>query len=143
MASEQELQQQVDDLKDQAKQLLANGNGGNGTGLKGSKVVTYLYWTNFTFKMTEANQLLGDSNWEMWKTSFWVALMGAGYVAGAETNLTSIDEAKVATAIINNIKDGPMAIVASINKGTEMYAALKGAYGIRGIEQQVDLWTQL
>lgn len=63
MASEKELKQQVEELQDQVKQLLANGNktgdnGGNGNGIKGStKLATYLDWTSFTFKMTDENQL--------------------------------------------------------------------------------------
>lgn len=52
MAMEQEFNQQVDDLEDQVKPLLSNGNGG----AKGpTKTITYLDRVNFTFKITEAN----------------------------------------------------------------------------------------
>lgn len=149
MASEKELKQQVEELQDQVKQLLTNGNktgdnGGNGNGIKGStKLATHLDWTSFTFKMTDENQLQGDSNWEMWKTSFWVALKGAGFRNGDDGKLTEVDEAKIAGTIISNIKGSPLAVIAGIERGTEMYAALKRSYGSHGIEQKLELWTQL
>lgn len=95
---------------------------------------TYLDWAGFSFRMTDDNQLIGDDNWEMWKTSFWVAITGTGYQKGDEGQLTHIDEAKIAGAIVSNVKKGPLTVVAGLSKGTEMYYALNKAYGHHGID---------
>lgn len=109
---------------------------------KGKKT-THLDWSNHSFRMADENQLTGDDNWEMWKTAFWVALMSTGFTKDDVYKLTSIDDAKVANIIIGNIKDGPMAVVAGLVKGTDMYQALDEAYGHYSIDQQADLWTNL
>ncbi|RYP93463.1 hypothetical protein DL770_000347 [Monosporascus sp. CRB-9-2] len=67
---------------------------------------TYLDWKYFDFKLGEENRLRGSDNWEMWKTAFWVALMAIGYSDGNSAKLTPIDEAKLAAAVVANVKEG-------------------------------------
>ncbi|RYP21441.1 hypothetical protein DL765_002231 [Monosporascus sp. GIB2] len=79
----------------------------------------------------------------MWKTAVWVALMAVGYRDGDSAKLTQVDEAKLAAAVVANVKEGPMAVVAGLTKGTEMIKTLERSYGAKGIDQKMDLWTQL
>ncbi|RYP39569.1 hypothetical protein DL768_010703 [Monosporascus sp. mg162] len=79
----------------------------------------------------------------MWKTAVWVALMAIGYRDGDSAKLTRVDEAKLAAAVVANVKEGPMAVVTSITRGTEMIKVLERLYGARGVDQKMDLWTQL
>ncbi|RYP62850.1 hypothetical protein DL769_007144 [Monosporascus sp. CRB-8-3] len=79
---------------------------------------TYLDWTDLDFKLSEENRLRGSDNWEMWKTAVWVALMAIGYRDGDSAKLSHIDEAKLAAAVVANVKEGPMAVVTGLTKGT-------------------------
>ncbi|RYP82356.1 hypothetical protein DL769_001681 [Monosporascus sp. CRB-8-3] len=81
---------------------------------------TYLDWTDLDFKLSEENRLRGSDNWEMWKTAVWVALMAIGYRDGDSAKLSHIDEAKLAAAVVANVKEAPMAVVTGLTKGTEM-----------------------
>ncbi|RYP42709.1 hypothetical protein DL768_010298 [Monosporascus sp. mg162] len=96
-----------------------------------------------SFDLDEENRLRGSDNWEMWKIAFWVALMAIGYRDGDSAKLTRTDEAKLAAAVIANVKEGPMAVVAGLTKGTEMFKTLERSYGAKGIDQQMDLWIHL
>ncbi|RYP28377.1 hypothetical protein DL767_007249 [Monosporascus sp. MG133] len=78
----------------------------------------------------------------MWKTAVCVALMAIGYRDGDSAKLTHIGEAKLAAAVIGNVKEGPL-VVTGLTKGTEMIKVLERSYGARGINQKMDLWTQL
>ncbi|RYP42708.1 hypothetical protein DL767_000077 [Monosporascus sp. MG133] len=104
---------------------------------------TYLDWRYFDFKLGEENRFRGSDNWEMWKTAVWVALMAIGYRDGDSARLTPVDEAKLAAAVVANVKEGPMAVVAGLTKGTEMVKVLERLYGTKGIDQKMDLWIQL
>ncbi|RYP53056.1 hypothetical protein DL768_001911 [Monosporascus sp. mg162] len=79
----------------------------------------------------------------MWKTAFWVALASIGYTGSNSDRFTATDEARMATNVITNVKDGPMAVISGLTKGTVMLRALEKAYGSKGIDEQFDLWTQL
>ncbi|RYP14730.1 hypothetical protein DL765_006200 [Monosporascus sp. GIB2] len=85
-----------------------------------SKKDTHLDWKDFEFRLSEENRLRGSDNWEMWKTAVWVALMAVGYRDGDSAKLTQVDEAKLAAAVVANVKEGPMAVVAGLTRGTEM-----------------------
>ncbi|RYP91094.1 hypothetical protein DL770_002798 [Monosporascus sp. CRB-9-2] len=50
---------------------------------------------------------------------------------------------KLAAAVVANVKEGPMAVLTGLTKGTEMIKVLKRLYGAKGIDQKIDLWTQL
>ncbi|RYP89150.1 hypothetical protein DL769_000198 [Monosporascus sp. CRB-8-3] len=104
---------------------------------------THLDWKYFDFKLSEENRLRGSDNWEMWKTAIWVALMAIGYRDGDSAKLSHIDEAKLAAAVVANVKEAPMAVVTGLTKGTEMIKVLERSYGAKGIDQKMDLWTQL
>ncbi|RYP77056.1 hypothetical protein DL771_001346 [Monosporascus sp. 5C6A] len=104
---------------------------------------TYLDWKYFDFKLSEENRLRGSDNWEMWKTAFWVALMAIGYRDGDSAKLSRIDEAKLAAAVVANVKEGPVAVATGLTRGTEMIKASERLYGTKGIDQKMDLWTQL
>ncbi|RYP70288.1 hypothetical protein DL769_005033 [Monosporascus sp. CRB-8-3] len=81
---------------------------------------TYLDWKDFDFKLSEESRLRGNDNWEMWKTAVWIALMAVGYRDGDSAKLSHIDEAKLAAAVVVNVKEAPMAVVTGLTKGTEM-----------------------
>ncbi|RYP71216.1 hypothetical protein DL769_004730 [Monosporascus sp. CRB-8-3] len=68
---------------------------------------TYLDWKDFDFKLSEENRLRGSNNWEMWKTAVWVALMAVRYRDGDSAKLSHIDEAKLAAAVVANVKKPP------------------------------------
>ncbi|RYP91409.1 hypothetical protein DL770_002454 [Monosporascus sp. CRB-9-2] len=104
---------------------------------------TYLGWKHFDFKLSEKNRLRGSDNWEMWKTASWVALLAIGYHDGDSVKLTRTDEAQLAAAVIANVKEGPMAVVAGLTKGIEMFKTLERSYGAKGIDRQMDVFSQL
>ncbi|RYP64555.1 hypothetical protein DL769_006632 [Monosporascus sp. CRB-8-3] len=68
---------------------------------------THLDWKYFDFKLSEKNRLRGSDNWEMWKTAIWVALMAIGYRDGDSAKLSHIDEAKLAAAVVANVRKPP------------------------------------
>ncbi|RYP43799.1 hypothetical protein DL769_011517 [Monosporascus sp. CRB-8-3] len=76
-------------------------------GNAGKKKDTYLDWTDLDFKLSEESRLRGSDNWEMWKTAVWVALMAVGYRDGDSAKLSHIDEAKLAAAVVANVKKPP------------------------------------
>ncbi|RYP47817.1 hypothetical protein DL768_006174 [Monosporascus sp. mg162] len=99
-----------------------------------NKKDTYLDWKYFDFKLSEENRLRGSDNWEMWKTAVWVALMAIRYRDGNSAKLTHVDEAKLAAAVVANVKEGPMAVVTGITKGTGMIKVLERSYEARGVD---------
>ncbi|RYP82466.1 hypothetical protein DL769_001659 [Monosporascus sp. CRB-8-3] len=68
---------------------------------------THLDWKDFDFKLSEENRLRGSDNWEMWKTAVWVALIAVGYRDGDSAKLSHIDKAKLAAAVVANVKKPP------------------------------------
>ncbi|RYP63775.1 hypothetical protein DL770_009300 [Monosporascus sp. CRB-9-2] len=104
---------------------------------------TYLDWKYFDFKLSEKNRLQGSNNWEIWKTAVWVALMAVGYRDGDSAKLTYVDKAKLAAAVVANVREGPMAVVTGFTKGTEIIKVLERLFAAKGIDQKMDLWTQL
>ncbi|RYP10333.1 hypothetical protein DL765_008143 [Monosporascus sp. GIB2] len=85
-----------------------------------SKRDIHLDWKDFESRLSEENRLRGSDIWEMWKTAVWVALMAIGYRDGDSAKLTQVDEAKLAAAVVTNVKEGPMAVVTGFARGTEM-----------------------
>ncbi|RYP68069.1 hypothetical protein DL769_005602 [Monosporascus sp. CRB-8-3] len=79
---------------------------------------THLDWKYFDFKLSEKNRLRSNDNWEMWKTAVWVALIAVGYRDGDSAKLSHIDKAKLAAAVVANVKKAPMAVVIGLTKGT-------------------------
>ncbi|RYP71040.1 hypothetical protein DL769_004778 [Monosporascus sp. CRB-8-3] len=102
----------VEQLMKVFAKLSSEGNAGR------KKKDTYLDWKDFDFKLSEENRLRGSDNWEMWKTAVWVALMAVGYRDGDLAKLSHIDEAKLAAAVVANVKEAPMAVVTGLTKGT-------------------------
>ncbi|RYP67864.1 hypothetical protein DL769_005653 [Monosporascus sp. CRB-8-3] len=87
---------------------------------KQQKKDTYLDWKDFEFKLNEENRLRGSNNWEIWKTVIWVALIAIKYRNGNSAKLTHIGKAKLAAAVVTNVKEAPMAVVTGLTKGTEI-----------------------
>ncbi|RYP47766.1 hypothetical protein DL768_006234 [Monosporascus sp. mg162] len=104
---------------------------------KNNKKDTYLDWKYFDFELSEENRFRGSDNWEMWKTAVWVALMAIKYRDGDSAKFTHLDKAKLAAAVVANVKEGPMAVVTGITKGTEMIKVLERLYGT-ALEHVVD-----
>ncbi|RYP02654.1 hypothetical protein DL765_010708 [Monosporascus sp. GIB2] len=46
-----------------------------------------------------------------------------------------------AAAVVANVKEGPIVVVAGLTRGTEMIKTLERSYGAKGIDQKMDLWT--
>ncbi|RYP62245.1 hypothetical protein DL770_009621 [Monosporascus sp. CRB-9-2] len=59
------------------------------------------------------------------------------------TKLTHIYEAKLAAVVVVNVKEGPMAVVTGLMKGTEMIKVLERLYETKGIDRKMDFWIQL
>ncbi|RYP80353.1 hypothetical protein DL769_002502 [Monosporascus sp. CRB-8-3] len=50
---------------------------------------------------------------------------------------------KLAGAVVANVKEGPITVVTGLTRVTEMIKALERSYGAKGIDQKMDLGTQL
>ncbi|RYP46170.1 hypothetical protein DL768_007565 [Monosporascus sp. mg162] len=108
-----------------------------------NKKDTHLDWKYFGFKFSEENRLRGSDNWEIWKTEVWAALLAIRYHDGDLAKLAHTDEAKSAAAVVDKAKEGSMAVVTGLTKGTEMIKVLERLYGAKGIDQKLDLWIRL
>ncbi|RYP77185.1 hypothetical protein DL771_001234 [Monosporascus sp. 5C6A] len=104
------LEEQLKELQKELADLKHIGNNNNKSAKSSLSTATYLNWDAFDLKLSKENRLDGRGNWAMWKTTFWVALSAIGYTGGDSDRFTSVDEARMATNVITNVKEGPMAL---------------------------------
>lgn len=60
-------------------------------------------------------------------------------ISGSSASLTLVDHARIACAVVANVKEASMSILAGFMSEIEMIKALEGANGNSRIKEQIDL----
>ncbi|KAI2467619.1 hypothetical protein F4781DRAFT_304963 [Annulohypoxylon bovei var. microspora] len=102
---------------------------------------TNLRWERFEWKLPKELRLTGPENFPMWLEMLGIALRSIGYIEGT-SNITSMDDLKIANIICNNVCEDPLRLVTGLKQGTVMVTQFRTNYQARGDQQKMSLWEE-